>query len=234
MFADFFASEEFAEAMTILQNEFPLAIWETFYVTVVSTAIAILIGLPLGVLLAVGGKDGILPLPRWLMALLDVLINLLRSVPFLILMIMVIPLTRLIVGTPVGTVASIVPLVIASFPFIARLAESCIREVNPGVIEAAQSMGASPMQIIVKVLIPESVPSLISNATIAITTILGYTPMTYLVGGGGLGQLAIQYGIYRSNATMMYAASLLIILLVQIMQEVLSAVAKKSDKRIRK
>lgn len=173
MFADFFASEEFAEAMTILQNEFPLAIWETFYVTVVSTAIAILIGLPLGVLLAVGGKDGILPLPKWLMALLDVLINLLRSVPFLILMIMVIPLTRLIVGTPVGTVASIVPLVIASFPFIARLAESCIREVNPGVIEAAQSMGASPMQIIVKVLIPESVPSLISNATIAITTILG-------------------------------------------------------------
>ena len=148
MFAEFFASKEFADAMTILQNEFPLAIWETFYVTIVSTAIAILIGLPLGVLLAVGGKDGILPLPRWLLTLLDVLINLLRSVPFLILMIMVIPLTRLIVGTPVGTVASIVPLVIAAFPFIARLAESCIREVNPGVIEAAQSMGASPLQII--------------------------------------------------------------------------------------
>ena len=114
MFAEFFASKEFADAMTILQNEFPLAIWETFYVTIVSTAIAILIGLPLGVLLAVGGKDGILPLPRWLLMLLDVLINLLRSVPFLILMIMVIPLTRLIVGTPVGTVASIVPLVIAA------------------------------------------------------------------------------------------------------------------------
>ena len=127
MFAEFFASKEFADAVTILQNEFPLAIWETFYVTIVSTAIAILIGLPLGVLLAVGGKDGILPLPRWLLTLLDVLINLLRSVPFLILMIMVIPLTRLIVGTPVGTVASIVPLVIAAFPFIARLAESCIR-----------------------------------------------------------------------------------------------------------
>ena len=208
MFAEFFASKEFADAMTILQNEFPLAIWETFYVTVVSTAIAIIIGLPLGVLLAVGGKDGILPLPRWLLTLLDILINLLRSVPFLILMIMVIPLTRLIVGTPVGTVASIVPLVIAAFPFIARLAESCIREVNPGVIEAAQSMGASPLQIIVKVLIPESVPSLISNATIAITTILGYSAMSGIIGGGGLGKIAINYGYYRYKTLVMILAAI--------------------------
>ena len=216
MFAEFFASKEFADAVTILQNEFPLAIWETFYVTIVSTAIAILIGLPLGVLLAVGGKDGILPLPRWLLTLLDVLINLLRSVPFLILMIMVIPLTRLIVGTPVGTVASIVPLVIAAFPFIARLAESCIREVNPGVIEAAQSMGASPLQIIVKVLIPESVPSLLSNATIALTTILGYSAMSGIIGGGGLGKIAINYGYYRYKTLVMILAVILLSVMVQI------------------
>ena len=230
MFAEFFASKEFADAMTILQNEFPLAIWETFYVTVVSTAIAIIIGLPLGVLLAVGGKDGILPLPRWLLTLLDVLINLLRSVPFLILMIMVIPLTRLIVGTPVGTVASIVPLVIAAFPFIARLAESCIREVNPGVIEAAQSMGASPLQIIVKVLIPESVPSLISNATIAITTILGYSAMSGII--GGLGKIAINYGYYRYKTLVMILAVILLIVMVQIFQSLGTYLSKKSDRRI--
>ena len=226
------ASESVQEALSILQNEFPLAIWETFYVTVVSTAIAIVIGLPLGILLAVGGKDGILPLPRWLMTILDVCINLLRSVPFLILMIMVIPLTRLIVCTPVGTVASIVPLVIASFPFIARLAESCIREVNPGVIEAAESMGATPMQIIIKVLIPESVPSLISNATIAITTILGYSAMSGIIGGGGLGKIAINYGYYRYKTLVMILAVILLIIMVQVFQSLGTYLTKKSDKRL--
>ena len=226
------ASESVQEALSILQNEFPLAIWETFYVTVVSTAIAIVIGLPLGILLAVGGKDGILPLPRWLMTILDVCINLLRSVPFLILMIMVIPLTRLIVGTPVGTVASIVPLVIASFPFIARLAESCIREVNPGVIEAAESMGATPMQIIIKVLIPESVPSLISNATIAITTILGYSAMSGIIGGGGLGKIAINYGYYRYKTLVMILAVIVLIIMVQVFQSLGTYLTKKSDKRL--
>lgn len=232
MFAEFFASEEFIEAMEILRSEFPLAIWETFYVTLVSTAIAIVIGLPLGVLMAVGTKDGILPLPRWLMTVLDLLINLLRSVPFLILMIMVIPLTRLIVGTPVGTVASIVPLVIASFPFIARLAENCIREVDPGVIEAAQSMGASPIQIIVKVLIPESVPSLISNATVAITTILGYSAMSGIIGGGGLGKIAINYGYYRYKTLVMILAVILLIIMVQVFQSLGTYLSKKSDKRL--
>ncbi len=232
MFAEFFASEEFIEAMEILRSEFPLAIWETFYVTLVSTAIAIVIGLPLGVLMAVGTKDGILPLPRWLMTVLDLLINLLRSVPFLILMIMVIPLTRLIVGTPVGTVASIVPLVIASFPFIARLAENCIREVDPGVIEAAQSMGASPIQIIVKVLIPESVPSLISNATVAITTILGYSAMSGIIGGGGLGKIAINYGYYRYKTLVMILAVILLIVMVQVFQSLGTYLSKKSDKRL--
>lgn len=232
MFADFFASEEFAEAMVILQNEFPLAIWETFYVTLVSTGIAILIGLPLGVLMAVGSSDGILPLPKWLLTVLDLFINLLRSIPFLILMIMVIPLTRLIVGTPVGTVASIVPLVIASFPFIARLAENCIREVDSGVIEAAQSMGASPLQIILKVLIPESVPSLISNATVAITTILGYSAMSGIIGGGGLGKIAINYGYYRYKTLVMIFAVILLIVLVQLFQSFGTYLSKKSDKRL--
>ncbi len=232
MFADFFTSEEFAEAMIILQNEFPLAIWETFYVTLVSTGIAILIGLPLGVLMAVGSSDGILPLPKWLLTVLDLFINLLRSIPFLILMIMVIPLTRLIVGTPVGTVASIVPLVIASFPFIARLAENCIREVDSGVIEAAQSMGASPLQIILKVLIPESVPSLISNATVAITTILGYSAMSGIIGGGGLGKIAINYGYYRYKTLVMILAVILLIVLVQLFQSFGTYLSKKSDKRL--
>ena len=166
------------------------------------------------------------------MSVLNVIINLLRSIPFLILMIMVIPLTRAIVGTTVGTVASIVPLVIASFPFVARLAESSFREVNPDIIEAAQSMGASPFQIIVKVLIPESVPSLISNATIGITTILGYSAMSGIIGGGGLGKIAINYGYYRYKTLIMIIAVILLIIIVQIFQSVGDHLAKKSDKRL--
>ena len=183
-----FSSDSVQEALYVLQHEIPFAIWETFYVTLVSTALAVVIGLPLGVLLVAGDKNGVLPLPKWLMSILNVIINLLRSIPFLILMIMVFPLSRLIVGTTVGTVATIVPLVVAAFPFVARLVESSIREVSPNIIEAAQSMGASPIQIIMKVLIPESVPSLISNLTIAITTILGYSAMSGIIGGGGLGK----------------------------------------------
>ena len=211
-----FAPDKVSEALVVLQNEFPLALWETVYVTVLATALAIVIGLPLGVLLATGDKNGILPLPKPVMSVLNVVINLLRSIPFLILMIMVIPLTRVIVGTTVGTVASIVPLVIAAFPFVARLAESSFREVNPDIIEAAQRMGASPLQIIVKVLIPESVPSLISNATIGITTILGYSAMSGIIGGGGLGKIAINYGYYRYKYLIMLAAVVLLILLVQV------------------
>ena len=163
-----FASEAVAEALDILVSEMPFALWETFYATVLATFMALVIGLPLGVLLVVGEKDGIMPLPKWLMGFLNVFINLLRSIPFLILMIVVIPLTRVVVGTTVGTMASIVPLVIAAFPFVARLVESSLREVNPNIIEAGLSMGASPMQIITKIMIPESVPSLLSNITIAI------------------------------------------------------------------
>ena len=227
-----FSPEKVSEALVVLQNEFPLALWETVYVTILATAFAIIIGLPLGVLLATGDKNGILPLPRPVMSVLNVIINLLRSIPFLILMIMVIPLTRAIVGTTVGTVASIVPLVIAAFPFVARLAESSFREVNPDIIEAAQSMGASPFQVIVKVLIPESVPSLISNATIGITTILGYSAMSGIIGGGGLGKIAINYGYYRYKTLIMMMAVILLIIIVQIFQSVGDHLAKKSDKRL--
>ena len=233
MFDKLFAPEVLAEAGEIIRTQFPLAIWETVYVTVLSTAFAIVIGLPLGVILVVGEKNGIRPLPAWLMRTLNVIINLLRSVPFLILMVLVFPLTRLIVGTVVGTVASIVPLVIAAFPFIARLAEGSLREVNPNTIEMAQSLGASPMQIITQVMIPESVPSLISNATIAITTILGYSAMSGIIGGGGLGKIAMNYGYYRYKYLIMVAAVILLILLVQGFQSVGTHLAIKSDKRLK-
>ncbi|MBQ2770794.1 MAG: ABC transporter permease, partial [Clostridia bacterium] len=196
-------------------------------------AFAIILGLPQGVLMLAGEENGVYPLPKGVMRVLDVLINLLRSVPFLIMMILVLPLTRLIVGTTVGTVASIVPLVIAAFPFVARLVEGSLREVNPNIIEAAQSMGATPFEIITKVMLPESVPSLISNFTIAITTILGYSAMSGIIGGGGLGKIAINYGYYRYKYLVMLLAVVLLILLVQVFQSVGTRLAVKSDKRLK-
>ena len=234
MFNDLFSEKSVEQAWEILKNEIPVAIWETFYVTVLSTFFAVVIGLPLGVLLVVGEKNGVLPLPRWLMTNLNVLINLLRSVPFLILMIMVIPLSRLIVGTSIGTVATIVPLVVAAFPFVARLVETSLRELNPNIIEAAQSMGASPFQIIVKVMIPESVPSLLSNLTTALTTVLGYSAMSGAIGGGGLGKIAIDYGYYRFKYLVMLIAVVLLVVLVQIFQTVGTKLASKCDKRLKK
>ena len=233
MFTNMFAPEAVAEALKILQNEFPLALWETFYVTVLSTAFAIVLGLPLGVILVAGEPGGVRPLPKPLMSALGVIVNLLRSIPFLILMILVFPLTRLIVGTTVGTVASIVPLVIAAFPFISRLVESSLRELNPNIIEAAQSMGATPFQIICKVMIPECVPSLISGATIAITTILGYSAMSGIIGGGGLGKIAINYGYYRYKYLVMLMAVILLVLMVQLFQSIGTHLAIKSDKRLK-
>ncbi|MBQ8398637.1 MAG: ABC transporter permease [Clostridia bacterium] len=232
-FATLFTVEKLEKALEVLINEVPFAIWETFYVTLLSTFIALVIGLPLGVLLVAGDKNGVLPLPRWLMAVLNAFINLLRSIPFLILMILVIPVSRLIVGTSVGTVATIVPLVFAAFPFVARIVESSLREVNPNIIEAAQSMGASPLQIIVKVMIPESVPSLISNVTIAITTILGYSAMSGVIGGGGLGQIAINYGYYRYQYPTMVVAVILLIIMVQVFQSIGTYFAVKLDKRLK-
>ena len=206
---------------------------DTLYMTTVSTLFAYLLGLPLAILLVLTAPSGLKP-QKLVYRLFDAVVNIFRSIPFLILMILVFPLTRLIVGTAVGTVASIVPLVIASFPFVARLVESSLREVNPNIIEAAQSMGASPMQIIVKVMIPESVPSLLSNFTIAITTILGYSAMSGIIGGGGLGKIAINYGYYRYKYLVMIFEVILLIALVQIFQSVGTHLATKTDKRLKK
>lgn len=228
-----FSPEKLQTAVDILKHDIPGALLETLYVTLIATLFAFVIGLPLGVLLVVGDKNGILPLPSWLMKVLNVIVNLLRSVPFIILIVVVFPLTRLIVGTTIGSVASIVPLVIAAFPFVARLVESSLREVNPNIIEAAQSMGATPFQIITKVMIPESIPSLISNATIAVTTILGYTAMSGAIGGGGLGNIAIMYGYQRYNYMVILIAVVLLIILVQVFQSVGTALSVKTDKRLK-
>jgi D-methionine ABC transporter, permease protein len=229
-----FSPESTKLALDILQNEIPFAIWETVYVTIISTFLALVVGLPLGVLLVVGEKDGILPLPKSILSILNAVINLLRSIPFLILMIMVFPVTRFFAHTVVGTVPTIVPLVFAAFPFVARLVESSLREVDGNIIETAVSMGASPFQIIFRVLIPESVPSLISNITIALTTVLSYSAMSGIIGGGGLGKIAINYGYYRSEKLVMFIAVFLLIVLVQIFQTVGTRLAINEDKRIRR
>ncbi len=231
---EWFSSPEWQEALRIMELQFGTALWETVYVTLLSTLFSLILGLPLGILLVTGEKSGVLPLPRGVLRGIDVGINLLRSVPFLILMIVVFPLTRLIVGTTVGTVASIVPLTIASFPFVARLVESSLREVDSHLIEMAQSMGATPYQIIRKVMLPEALPSLVSNITIALTTILGYTAMSGIIGGGGLGKIAIDYGYYRYRYIVMVFAVLLLILLVQLIQVLGTFFAKRLDHRTKK
>lgn len=205
-------------------------IWETLYMTLFSTALSYLFGLPLGVILVVTDKNGIRPL-NWLNRSLGLLINLLRSVPFLILLIAVIPFTRLIVGTTIGSTATVVPLVIAATPFIARLVESSLKEVDKGVIEAAWSMGASPVHIIFKVLLPEALPPLLVGSTIAVTTILGYSAMAGIVSGGGLGDIAIRYGYYRYQKDIMFITVMILVLVVQVLQEIGTRIAKKSDKR---
>ena len=232
-FASAFTPEKLQEAWNCLLNEFPFAMWETLYSTLLATFFAIVIGLPLGVLLVTGEAKGIRPLPGPVMNFLNVLINLLRSVPFIILMVMIIPLTRVIVGTSVGTVASIVPLTVAAFPFIARLVESSLREVNPNIIETAQSMGATPMQIVLHVMLPESVPSLITNFTLAITTIMGYTAMSGAVGGGGLGKLALAYGYQRYRFAVLYLAVIVLVIITQVIQSFGTWLARQCDKRLK-
>ena len=222
-----------AQQIEIIINEFPFAIWETMYSLVLEVVFAYLIGLPLGVLLVTGEKDGIRPLPPILMKALNVIINLLRSVPFLILMIIALPLSKIIVGTKVGTPATIPPMVVCAFPLVARMVESSLREVNQGVIEAAQSMGASAWQIVTKVLLPEAVPSLVSGGTITVGTILGYGAMAGIIGGGGLGKIAIQYGYYNFKYLVMWVAVIGLILLVQIFQSLGAKLAMRCDKRLR-
>ena len=228
----------FSEAnVTLLQNiirqDLLKAICETLYMTFLPTILAFAIGLPLGVLLVTGAEGGIHPLPKPLMGAINAVINLLRSVPFLILLVVVLPLSKFLVGTTVGAKAIIAPLAIAAFPFIARLVETSVREVDQGVVEAAQAMGASPWQIVCKVLIPEAKPALISNFVVALITIFGYGAMAGIIGGGGLGAIAINYGYYRRRALVMYFAVALLIILVQIFQSVGNTITKKSDKRIR-
>lgn len=205
-------------------------IGQTLYMTILSTVVGYVFGLPLGVMLAVFDKDGLRP-NKAVYKVLDVISNIIRSIPFLILLILIIPLTRLIVGQSYGSSATVVPLVVAAIPFIGRMVESSIKEVDAGVVEAARSMGASDLRIIVKVLLLESRTSLITGATIAIGTILGYSAMAGSVGGGGLGDIAIRYGYYRYESQIMIVTVILLVVLVQVFQSMGMIIASKLDKR---
>ena len=210
-----------------------IGIWETVYMTLISTAVAYLIGLPLGLVLSVTDDAGIHPI-RWLNRVLGVIVNALRSIPFIILMVAMLPVAKAVVGTALGNKAMIVMLVIAAAPYVARMVESSIKEVDAGVIEASQAMGASSFEIVRKVLIPEAKPSLIVGAVISMVTILGYSAMAGTIGGTGLGQIAITYGYQRSNDDIIWVCVVLTLVIVQIIQEVGTRIAHKTDKRVRK
>ncbi len=207
-----------------------LGIWETVYMTFISSALAYLIGLPLGVILNITDAKGICP-HRTANRILGFFVNFFRSIPFIILMVAMLPVAKLLVGTSIGNKAVIVMLVIGAAPYVARMCESSLNEVNAGVIEAAQSMGANNFEIITKVLIPEAKPSLITNAAISIVTILGYSAMAATIGGTGLGQIAIIYGHQRSNDDITWICVFLTVIIVQIIQELGMFIARKTDKR---
>lgn len=203
---------------------------ETVYMTLLSTIVGYVFGLPMGVLLAVSDKDGLMP-NKVMYKILDVIANIVRSIPFLILLILLIPFTRLVVGQSYGSSATIVPLVVAAIPFIARMVESSVKEVDAGVIEAARSMAAGNFTIIWKVLLVEARTSLITGATIAIGTILGYSAMAGTIGGGGLGDIAIRYGYYRYQSDIMIVTVILLVVLVQVFQTIGMVIASRLDKR---
>ena len=207
-------------------------ILETLYMTIVSTILAYVFGLPLGVLLVVSGKNGIKPMPT-INVIISFIVNVFRSIPFLILLVAIIPFTRFIVGTMLGSTAAIVPLTVAAAPFVARLVETSLSEVDSGVVEAAESMGAGTWQIIRKVLLLEAKPSLINNATVATITILGYSAMAGFTGGGGLGDIATRYGLYKFDTGTMWLVVVIIVVIVQIMQEIGIRIAKVTDNRMR-
>ena len=207
-------------------------LWETVYMTVGATVLSYIVGLPLGLILAATAADGVRP-NRGVNLVLGAIVNVLRSVPFLILLYTVIPVTRFIVGTAIGTKATIVPLFISAFPFVARLVESSAREVDRGVVEASLSMGASVCQVIRKVILPEARPSLINGAAIATTTILGYSAMAGVAGGGGLGAIAINYGYSRYNTAVMLTMCAVIVVVVQFFQSAGTLGSRLSDRRIR-
>ena len=208
-----------------------MGILETLYMTLFSSFIAYIIGLPVGILLVITDRDGITP-NATVNKVVGIIVNIVRSVPFIILLIVIMPLTKVIIGTTIGPSAVVIPLIVSSAPYIARIVESSLKEVDKGVIEAAQSMGASPIQIIFKVLIPEAKPSLIIGSAIAVSTILSYTVMAGFVGGGGLGDIAIQYGYYRYQTDIMLVAVVLLIIILQVVQELGSSMTKRSDKRL--
>jgi D-methionine transport system permease protein len=209
-----------------------LGIWETIYMTAISTVIAYIIGLPLGLILCVTDRGGIRPVPV-LNRVLGIVVNFFRSIPFVVLMVAMLPVAKKVVGTSLGNKAMIVMLIIAAAPYVARMVESSIKEVDGGVIEAAQSMGSSNFQIVCKVLLPEAKPALITGAVISMVTILGYSAMASTIGGTGLGQIAIIYGHQRSNGDITWACVFLMVIIVQIIQELGMRVAHKTDKRIR-
>lgn len=217
---------EFSQLVEILWK----GIGESLYMTLVSTALAYLFGIPVGVILYITDKDGIAE-NGVVNKVLGVIVNMLRSVPFIILLVAILPFTRFLVGTTIGATATIVPLVVAATPFVARMVESSLKEVNAGIIEAALSMGSNTWQIITKVLLPEARPSLIVGSIIAITTILGYSAMAGFVGGGGLGAIAINYGYYRYQDDIMLITVVLLVLMVQIFQEIGMRIANGTDKR---
>lgn len=205
-------------------------IGETLYMTLVSTLLGYLFGLPMGIVLAVTDADGIKP-NTFVYKIFDFISNVIRSIPFLILLIILIPFTRLLIGKSYGSTATIVPLVVAAAPYIARMVESSLKEVDHGVIEAARSMGASTFAIITRVLLVEARTSLITGATIATTTILGYSAMAGTIGGGGLGDIAIRYGYYRYETNIMLVTVILLILLVQLFQTIGNKLSSHLDKR---
>ena len=213
-------------------RELGMGILETFYMVLTSTALAYLLGIPIGIVLYITDDKGICAC-KPVSIILGIIVNLMRSIPFIILLVAILPFTRFLVGTTIGSTATIVPLVISAAPFVARMVESSLKEVDAGVIEAALSMGSNPIQIITKVLLPEAKPSLIVGSAIAITTILGYSAMAGFVGGGGLGAIAINYGYYRYNDGVMLITVALLVLIVQLFQEVGMRLAKKLDKRAR-
>ncbi len=204
--------------------------WDTLHMVLVSTGIGYLIGLPLGVLLTITDKNGISP-NRFIYRILDIIMNITRSVPFLILLIMIQPLTKLLVGKSYGTEATVVPLIVAATPMIARMVESSLKEVDKGVIEAAVSLGASKFTIIRKVLIPEAKTSLLVGVTIALGTVLGYSAMSGIVGGGGLGDIAIRYGYYRYETKIMIITVVVLVLLMQILQWIGMFLSRVTDRR---
>lgn len=207
-------------------------IGETLYMVVISTVTAYVFGIPLGVIMYITDKKGICR-NRVINLVVGVIINIIRSVPFLILLVAILPFTRLVVGTTIGPTATIVPLIVAAIPFVARMVESSLKEVDGGVIEAAKAMGSSNFQIITRVLLPEAKPSLLVGLTIAITTILGYSAMAGFTGGGGLGAIATNYGYYRYQKDVMLITVAVLVIIVQIFQEAGIRIVNKLDKRLK-